>query len=80
MLDDLDCDLKLADQKGADKRKYAAKTSVESIDRLAKSEAERVSEPAVAAAFDSGVAGGVQAWNLSQASGVSPNYGNNPIW
>ncbi|MEL6949405.1 MAG: hypothetical protein AAGM16_04670 [Pseudomonadota bacterium] len=37
-------------------------------------------QPAVAAAFDSGVAGGVQAWNLSQASGVSPSYGNNPIW
>ncbi|MEM1439246.1 MAG: hypothetical protein AAF545_05190 [Pseudomonadota bacterium] len=37
-------------------------------------------QPALAAAFDSGVSGGAQAWNLSRASGVTPDYKNNPIW
>ena len=37
-------------------------------------------QPALAAAYDSGVAGGTQAWNLSRASGVTPDYSNNPIW
>jgi hypothetical protein len=37
-------------------------------------------QPALAAAADSGVAGGVQAWQRAHASGVHPDYRDNPIW
>jgi hypothetical protein len=37
-------------------------------------------QPALAAAYDSGVAGGRTAWERAQASGVHPDYRDNPIF
>lgn len=37
-------------------------------------------QAALAAAADSGVAGGITAWQRSQLSGVHPDYRNVPIW
>ena len=39
-----------------------------------------VMQPALAAAVDSGLAGGLTAWSRSQLSGVHPDYRDQPIW
>jgi len=37
-------------------------------------------QPAIAALADSGLSGGIEAWNRSLLSGIHPNYNDDPTW